>query len=133
MSAESHQMPDVLDQLQRLTHLLDDEMRQMSTRSFTGSDETQTVDVTLDGRLFLVGLEIEEGLLRLGAETVEQRINEAVHKARAGAAEGFAAGHERLIDSISDIAEQMAESVGIQFQKLAKMGLVESPADSAGT
>jgi len=129
MSTESHQIPDVLDQLQRLTQLLDEEMQQLNTRSFTGSDETRTVDVTLDGRLCLVGLDIEDGLLRLGAETVEQRINEALLNARTGAAEGFAARHEQLIDSMSNIAEEMAESVGLQFQKAAKMGLLGKPED----
>ncbi|MEI7716790.1 MAG: YbaB/EbfC family nucleoid-associated protein [Mycobacterium sp.] len=126
MSIESQQqIPDVVNHLERLNELLEGQMRWINAQSFTATDEAKTVEVTLDGHLDLVGLEIEDGLLRLGAETVQQRINEALLRAQAGVTEGFTGQHEQLIDSMSDIAEQMMTSVQTQFDNAAKMGLFD--------
>jgi len=125
MSTESQQVPDVVNHLERLNELLEGQMRWINAQSFTAMDEAKTVEVTFDGQLNLVGLEIEDGLLRLGAETVQQHINEALLHAQAGVSEGFTGRHEQLIDSMSDIAEQMMASVQTQFGKAAEMGLFD--------
>jgi len=125
MSTESQQVPDVVNHLERLNELLEGQMRWINAQSFTAMDEAKTVEVTFDGQLNLVGLEIEDGLLRLGAETVQQHINEALLHAQAGVSEGFTGRQEQLIDSMSDIAEQMMASVQTQFGKAAEMGLFD--------
>jgi DNA-binding protein YbaB len=128
MSNESQQpVSDIMGHLERLTAVLDEQRRAMDTQSFDAVDETGTVEVTLDGRLRLVNLEIEEGLLRLGAPTVEQRINEALLSARAGGSEGITAQQEKFIEDLSGVAEEMTRTVQAQFQKAVGMGLIPAP------
>ena len=84
MTDEMHpQVAAVLKQAQRLQSLVDDQLHKMSSESFTATDETETVEVTLNGHHYLTGAFISDGLLRLGARTVEQRINEALQNATA--------------------------------------------------
>ncbi|MEI7915751.1 MAG: YbaB/EbfC family nucleoid-associated protein [Mycobacteriaceae bacterium] len=128
MSAESS-VPDVLNQLERLNQLLDEQVRWTSAQSFSGSDEAGGVDVTLDGQLKLVGLEIEDGLLRLGAEAVEQRINQALLNARTSAADGISSQQTQFMDSLFDVTREMAQSVDAQLAKAEQMGLLPNQPD----
>jgi DNA-binding protein YbaB len=81
-------MPDMdaaLQQAQLAQSSLEDFMHGMNTGTFTGADDARTVEVTINGRQWLTDLYIEDGLLRLGAETVGARLNEAVGNAQAAA------------------------------------------------
>lgn len=68
----------MLQQMRRVQSALEDERHRTDTASYTGTDQAKTVEVTLDWRHWLTGLNIEDGLLRLGAEEVAQRVNEAL-------------------------------------------------------
>lgn len=93
----------VLQQAQRLQSVMDDQLAKMNTESFTATDEAKTVEVTLNGHHWLTGLFIEDGLLRLGADTVEARINEALSNATAKATESIDADRARLNELVAEI------------------------------
>ena len=80
--------------------------------TFRGIDEAQTVAVTVDGRQRLTGLQIKDGLLRLAAETVAQRINEAILEAQAEATVADRAAQERLFESMDDAAGSLKDVLG---------------------
>ncbi len=103
MTAEMHpQVAEALRLAQRFESALDDQMHRTNTQSFTATDEAKSVEVTLNGRRWLTGLYIDDGLTRLGAETVEQRVNEALRNAEAAAGEAIAADQARLKESMAD-------------------------------
>lgn len=105
MTTEMHpQAAEALRQMQRFTSALDEQMRWTNTETFTGTDEAKTVEATINGRLCLTGLRIDDGLPRLGAETVERRINEALRHARAAATAGINAENDRLVAGLVSIA-----------------------------
>jgi len=124
MSAESS-APEILGQFERLNQLLGEQVRWIHAQSFSGSDDAGTVGVTLDGQLQLVGLQIEDGLLRLGAEAVEQRINAALLNARMGAVDGIASQQGELMESLFDVTREMVQSVETQLAEAERMGLLE--------
>lgn len=95
----------VLRQAQRLQSLMDDQLRRMDTQTFTGTDESETVEVTLDGHHHLTGAAIEDGLLRLGVEEVQKRLNEALHEATAAATASLEADRDRIDAAVAEIAE----------------------------
>jgi DNA-binding protein YbaB len=97
------QVVAVLAQAQRLQSVMDDQLAKMKTQTFTASDETETVEVTLNGHSWLTDLFIEDGVLRLGAETVQARINEALQKAMAEATSSLEADRERIDSIVADI------------------------------
>lgn len=99
----------VLREAERLQSAMDDQLAKMSTQTFVATDETETVEVTLNGHQLLTDVLIEDGLLRLGAATVESRVNEALRKASVLAAESLAVDQER-IDAI--LAEITADPAG---------------------
>jgi DNA-binding protein YbaB len=107
------QAAEALRQVQRFTSALEDQMHRPEAESFTGTDEAKTVEVTLNGRRCLTGLRIDDSLPQLGAETVEQRINEAVRNAQAAAAATIAAGNERFIAGLVDIAGSLQKMLGL--------------------
>ena len=114
MSTEMHpQMTEALRQAQRFQSAIEDQMDQTNTESFTATDEAKTVSATVNGRYWLTGLRVEEGLLRLGAKTVEQRINEALLNARAAATAAVEAEREQLAASLVDIAADLKNSLGL--------------------
>lgn len=98
----------VLRQAQRLQSLMDDQLHKMANETFTASDETDTVDVTLDGHHNLKSIFIEDGLLRLGAEVVQQRLNEALQKATALASASIEADRERIDEVAARITAEDA-------------------------
>ena len=109
------QMPDmdsVLQQAQLAQSSLEDFKHGMSTGTFTGTDDARTVEVTINGHQWLTDLYIEDGLLRLGAETVGARLNEAVGNAQTAATAGVEAQHEQLLATLADIAATLQSQVG---------------------
>lgn len=93
----------VLREAERLQSAMDDQLAKMSTQTFVATDETETVEVTLNGHQLLTDVLIEDGLLRLGAATVESRINEALRKASVLAAESLAVDQERIDAILAEI------------------------------
>ncbi len=114
MTIEMHpQVAEALRQAQQFQSALEDQQHRTDTELFTATDESESVEVILNARLCLTGLHIEEGLLRLGADTVEQRINEAIGNAQAAATEAIDAEHERLIELAVGIAGSLKETFGL--------------------
>lgn len=104
MSAEMHpQVAAVLAQAERLQSVMDDQLRKMNTETFTATDETKTVEVTLNGHHWLTDVFIEDGLLRLGAATVAARINEALQNAAAQATASIDEDRERIDALVAEI------------------------------
>ncbi|MCF6388881.1 YbaB/EbfC family nucleoid-associated protein [Mycobacterium sp. MBM] len=93
----------VLRQAGRLQELMDQQLHKMATESFTAADESETVEVTLNGHHHLVDVFIADGTLRLGAGAVEQRLNEALQNATAEASESIAADQDRLNEAVAEI------------------------------
>ncbi len=93
----------VLRQAGRLQELMDQQLHKMASESFTATDESETVEVTLNGHQHLVDVFITDGLLRLGSDAVEQRLNEALFNATVEASESIAADQERLNEAVAEI------------------------------
>lgn len=110
MSDDMHpQVAAVLKQAQRLQSLMDDQLTKMNTESFTATDESETVEVTLNGHHWLTGVFIQDGLLRLGAEAVEGRINEALQKAATKASASIDADRERIDAVVAEITSDLSD------------------------
>lgn len=104
MTEEMHpQVAAVLRQAQELQSLMDDQLHKMNTETFTAVDEEHSVEVTLNGHHHLTDVYIRDGLLRLGAQTVEQRLNEAIQKATAAATASIEADRERLDAMVAEL------------------------------
>jgi DNA-binding protein YbaB len=101
------QVAAVLQQAQRLQSVMDEQLHKMNSETFTATDESETVEVTLNGHHWLTGVFIEDGLLRLGAGTVERRLNEALQKATAAATESIEADRERIDALVAEITTDM--------------------------
>ncbi|MGB2923548.1 MAG: YbaB/EbfC family nucleoid-associated protein [Mycobacterium sp.] len=99
----------VLRQARRLQSLMDEQLDKMANDSFTATDDTETVEVTLNGHHWLKDVDIQDGLLRLGAETVEQRVNEALQKASAEASAAIDADRERLDAVVAEITAEVSD------------------------
>ena len=104
MSDDMHpEVAAVLRQAQRLQSLMDEQLANRTPKHFTATDESETLEVTLNGHHWLTDVFIEDGVLRLGAEVVENRVNEALRKASARAAESITTDRERLDAAIAEI------------------------------
>lgn len=104
MSDDMHpEVASVLQQAHRLQSLMDDQLVKMNTETFTATDESETVEVTLNGHHWLTDVFIEDGVLRLGAEVVQTRVNEALQKASAQATESITADRERIDAAVAEI------------------------------
>jgi DNA-binding protein YbaB len=99
----------VLKQAQRLQALMDEQLSKMDSESFTATDESQTIEVTLNGHHWLQDVCIEDGLLRLGSEAVEERLNEALHNATAEATASIEADRERLDAVVAEITAELMD------------------------
>jgi len=118
MNTETHPVvAEVLRKAQQIQSMSDAQADQVKAESFTGSDETKTVRVTVDGHRWLTGLYIEDGLLRLGIETVARRVNEAIRNAQAAAAVAVDAEQEILIQSLGELADSLTEMVASAVPK----------------
>ena len=110
MTEEMHpEVAAVLQQAQRLQSLMDEQLHKMNSQTFTATDEAETVEVTLNGHHHLTGTFIEDGLLRLGADTVEQRLNEALQKATAAATESIESDRERIDAAVMEITADLQD------------------------
>lgn len=109
MTAEIDRTDEVLRQLQRFSSAVEDQQHRMDTGSFTATDAAKTVEVTLDGRNRVTSVFIEDGLLRLGPETVAQRLNEALRNAKASATTATEADQEQLVASLVGIADDLQQ------------------------
>jgi DNA-binding protein YbaB len=96
----------VLRQAQRLRSVLDDQLHKMSSETFTATDEAKTVEVTLNGHHWLTDVFIEDGLLRLGAATVQGRVNEALRNAAELVTESITADRERIDALVAEITAE---------------------------
>jgi ESX secretion-associated protein EspL len=113
MSTDNHSpLDDVLRHTQRMQSAMDDQLHQINSRSFSATDEAKTVSVTVDGRQRLTDLFIRDGLLRLGTETVAQRINEAMLNAQAAAAAADQADQRRFFELMDYAAGSLHGIVG---------------------
>src|SRR5947209_3211297 len=114
VSPDAHpQVAQALEQLQRFSSALESQMYRSNTQFFTATDEAQTVEVTINGHRCLTGLHVEDGLLRLGANTVQQRVNAALQKAHAGASAALQAQQAQLFASLTDLAGSIQKTVGL--------------------
>ena len=110
MTEDMHpQVAAVLRQAQRLQSLMDDQLDKMAGESFTATDESETVEVTLNGHQWLTDVFIEDGLLRLGAATVSARVNEALQIAGATASASIAADRERIDTAVAEITSELID------------------------
>ncbi len=110
MTEEMHpQVAAVLKQAQQLQSIMDDQLHKMNSQTFTATDEAETVEVTLNGHHHLTAAFIEEGLLRLGSEAVEQRLNEALQNATAAATASIDADRERIDAAVAEITAEMKD------------------------
>jgi DNA-binding protein YbaB len=104
VTEEMHpQVAAVLRQAQQLQSIMDDQLHRMNNQTFTATDESETVEVTLNGHHHLTGAFIQDGLLRLGVQTVEQRLNEALQNATAAATASIEADRERIDAAVAEI------------------------------
>ncbi|MEE3067353.1 MAG: YbaB/EbfC family nucleoid-associated protein [Actinomycetota bacterium] len=114
MTAQMHpQVAEALRQAQQFQSIIDDHIHRTNTDAYTVTDETETVEVTVDGHLVLTDLTIEPGLLRLGAEAVEQRINDALRRAEAAATAAGDADDERLVASLAEVTGSLNSLLGL--------------------
>lgn len=111
MTDDMHpQVAAVLQQAQRMQSIMDEQLHKMNNETFTATDESETVEVTLNGHHYLTGVFIKDGILRLGAHTVEQRLNEALQNATAAATESIEADRERIDAAVAEITEGLQKS-----------------------
>lgn len=113
--AQHPQASEALEQLKKLTTLLEDQMTISDGGSFTAKDESQTVTATINGHRVLTRLSIEEGLLRLGAATVQERVNEAIGNAQAEATTAIAGQQQNMVASLLEMTANLVKSVGLQL------------------
>jgi DNA-binding protein YbaB len=112
MSTEMPQPAELLRQIQQIQTAVDAQANNLVTESFTGTDEAKTVKVTLDGRQWLTDLHFQDGLLRLGIETVAQRVNEAIRNAQEAASVAGELEREKFIESLANIAGPLTATIG---------------------
>jgi len=112
VETEPHpQATEVLGEFKKFSDVLEGAMKQQGVGSFTGQDEAETVEVVINGDRCITELHIEPGLLRQGAETVEERINEALTKANAAASESFAALYGQTFAALNQIVGSLQKAI----------------------
>ncbi len=112
MTDEMHpEVAAVLRQAARLQSLMDEQLQRMNSQTFTATDEAETVEVTLNGHHHLTGTFIADGLLRLGADTVEQRLNEALQNATDAATESIELDRARIDAAVADITTDLQKEL----------------------
>lgn len=99
----------VLRHSEQLQSIMDDQLHKMNSQTFVATDESETVEVTLDGHQQLTNIHIDDGLLRLGAATVEQRVNEALQKATATAISSIEADRERIDAMVNEMSDDLGQ------------------------
>jgi DNA-binding protein YbaB len=90
----------------RFQSALDGQLHRMNAGTFKASDEAESVEVTLNGYQWLTGMRIQDGLLNeLGAQGVEQRINEALLNAQRAATAFSEQTGEALVETLNAISQ----------------------------
>ena len=113
MSTDNHaQVAEVLRHAQHIQSAMDEQLHQLNTRSFKGTDAAKTVAATVDGRQRLTDLYLQDGLLRLGTQTVAQRINEAMVNAQAAATAADEAEQQRFFELMDGAAGSLKGILG---------------------
>ncbi|WAJ45808.1 YbaB/EbfC family nucleoid-associated protein [Mycobacterium sp. Aquia_216] len=84
--------------------LLDAQVQRMRTEAFAVSDESGTVEATVNGQLRLTDLRIDPRILGLGAREVSGRINEAL-----GAAAEFT--NECIEAEVGELEDEVVEAL----------------------
>jgi len=113
-TASQHpQVAEALRQLRQIQSVLEGQVNRTNSETFTGTDEAKSVEAILNGKRWLTSLRIEDGLLRLGAETVKQRVNEALRNAKAAATAADDAAQEQLTASLVGITGSLKETLGL--------------------
>jgi DNA-binding protein YbaB len=105
-------LSDAQGQLEHSISAIEDERYRANTQTFTATDEAATVEVVVNGNSWLTGLYIEPGLMRLGAETVQQRILQALYKAQAAALEAGEVAAEQLQETLGAALSALDQTVG---------------------
>ncbi|OBA71696.1 DNA-binding protein [Mycobacterium sp. 1554424.7] len=107
------QVAEALRQAQEFQSALEEQQNRAKTERFAATDEAKSVEAAVNAQCCLTDLRIEDGLLRLGAEAVGQRINEALINAHAVATAALDTEHEQLIESLADIAASIKKTLGL--------------------
>jgi DNA-binding protein YbaB len=115
VETEPHpQATEVLDEFKKFSDVLEGAMKQQGAGSFAAQDEAETVEVVINGDRIITQLHIEDGLLRLGAETVEERINEALGKANAAASANQEAIYGQTFEALNKIVGSLQKAIAEQ-------------------
>ena len=113
MEFEPHpQATAALDEFKKLNDVLENALKQKGTGSFSARDQTETVEVVINGDMVVTQLHIEDGLLRLGAETVQDRINEALIMAQADATASIDAMAGATFEAMAGMINSMQKIIG---------------------
>lgn len=108
MQPQEHpQATAVMGEFKKFSDVLEGALKQKGTGSFTAKDDSETVEVVIDGDRCLTQLHLEDGLLRLGAEAVQERINEALMKANAEASASLDAMYGQTFEALSNIVDSL--------------------------
>jgi DNA-binding protein YbaB len=86
----------MLGQVDAARALVDEQVARMHTELFVATDETGTVEVTVNGIQRLVDLKFDPRILNLGAQEASTRINEAIYAATQFARDSVAVDVEAL-------------------------------------
>ena len=105
------QVRQVLQQTEEVQSTLDEFQHRMNNDTFAGTDEDRTVQVTLNLRRWVKGVYIEDGLLRLGAATVAQRLNEALQNAQKEVQVVLGKRQEELFERLGSLTESLQETI----------------------
>lgn len=93
--------------------ILDEQVRRMRAVSFVVSDQTGTVEVTMNGQRHLTDLFIDPGILGFGARELTDRINEAIAAATDLAEEWFEADLGDLETRVADALAKLRDLPGV--------------------
>lgn len=133
MTEELHpQVAAVLRHGEQLQSIMDDQLHKMNSQTFVATDESETVEVTLDGHQQLTNIHIDDGLLRLGAATVEQRVNEALQKATATAISSIEADRERIDAMVNEMSDDLGHPTWLNLVRTFGADLEQGGAQVIG-
>lgn len=104
---------ETMKHMQEFMKVLDGVKSQFESETFTGTDEDQTVEATVDSRHWLVRLDIEDGLLRHGTEEVNDRINAAIRNAHGAATADSEAQQAKLFSTLTQITGALRAGMGL--------------------
>jgi hypothetical protein len=76
----------------------------------TGPDTPTELRRVCSAPIIRPGANIEDGLLRLGADTVAARVNEALQNAGATASESMEADRERIDSAVAEITSELNDT-----------------------